>query len=85
MNVPPTPTLKYSVNRCLSDRRLCLTFHLGKFSSLRRYCRIEDGIRGSSMIEHVKNFKIGDTLDQRWLWDGIFLGSQIPYPKSRDF
>ena len=22
---------------------------------------------------------------QRWLWDGIFLGSQIPYPKSRDF
>ena len=22
---------------------------------------------------------------QRWLWDGIFLGSQIPCLKSRDF
>ena len=22
---------------------------------------------------------------QRWLWYGMFLGSQIPYPKSRDF
>ena len=28
----------------------------------------------------------GDSnLDQRWLWDMIFLGSQSPYPKSGDF